>query len=54
MQVSRSEAESLGIKHLLGHTVNLPYSDAGLAISKSSLGLNRLSDVEILNLFFRK
>ncbi|KAL4464086.1 hypothetical protein ABPG74_006023 [Tetrahymena malaccensis] len=42
--VSRQEAEALGLKHYLGHTKNLPYSDCGLAISKSSLALNQLQD----------
>lgn len=42
--VSKSDAESIGIKHFLGHTKNLPKSEYGLAISKSSLQLNKLSD----------
>lgn len=40
--VSKNDAEALGLKHYLGHTKNLPYSDCGLAISKSSLALNNL------------
>ncbi|EGR27085.1 hypothetical protein IMG5_202020 [Ichthyophthirius multifiliis] len=42
--VNKQEAEALGLKHYLGHTKNLPYSDCGLAISKSSLALNQLQD----------
>lgn len=38
--VSPQDSEALGLKHYLGHTQNLPYSDCGLAISKSSLALN--------------
>ena len=50
--VSKSESEALGLKHYLGHTRNLPYSDCGLAISKSSLSLNHLQDkiLEVENL----
>lgn len=42
--MSKQEAEALGLKHYLGHTKNLPYTDSGLAISKSSLALNQLQD----------
>ena len=38
--VSKSETESLGLKHYLGNVNHLPFSDEGLAISKSSFILN--------------
>ena len=49
--IKGKESENLGLKHFLGHTKNLPYSDCGLAISKSSYSLNKLQDVLILNFF---
>ncbi|CAD8077391.1 unnamed protein product [Paramecium sonneborni] len=42
--IPKEQAESLGLKHYLGHAKNLPFSDQGLAISKSSLELNKLQD----------
>ena len=44
--IKKKDEENLGIKHLLGHTFNLPYSDSGLAISKSTYRLNQLQDVK--------
>lgn len=46
--VRSKEAENLGLKHFLGHTRNLPYTDCGLAISKSSYNLNKLQDVILI------
>ena len=46
IQVNKSEGELLGLKHFLGHVENLPYSDSGLALSKSSYRLNKLQDVQ--------
>ncbi len=45
--IKKKDEENLGIKHLLGHTFNLPYSDSGLAISKSTYKLNKLQDVRL-------
>ncbi|KAM3138297.1 hypothetical protein pb186bvf_009573 [Paramecium bursaria] len=42
--IPKDSAEALGLKHYLGHVNNLPHSDQGLAISKSSLELNKLQD----------
>lgn len=44
LYVGKVDSESLGLKHYLGHTKNLPKADSGLAISKSSLALNKLQD----------
>lgn len=43
--VKSKDSEKIGIKHFLGHANNLPYSDCGLAISRSSYNLNKLQDV---------
>lgn len=46
--ISKKEEEHLGLKHFLGHTKNLPFSDSGLAVSKSSYQLNKLQDVKLI------
>ena len=45
---SKKAIEAVGTKNYFGHTKNLPFSQKGFMVSKSSINLNKLQDVSFL------